>query len=54
MRAFLLSLLTVVILAVGFYFSLNAAQKSSADAYATSGVRLDQESVDFYGRGEPS
>jgi hypothetical protein len=51
MRAFLLSLLVLVILGVGFYYGLNAVQVSTADAYATSSTRLDQqEAVDFYGR----
>lgn len=53
MRAFSLSILAAVVLAVGFHFGLNAIQESSADAYATSATRLDQqESVDLYGRGE--
>jgi hypothetical protein len=53
MRAFALSVLTALVLAVGFHLSLNTVQESSADAYATSAARLDhQESVDFYGRGE--
>jgi hypothetical protein len=51
MRVFLLSLLTLVILAVGFHYGLNAVQVSTADAYATSSTRLDQqEAVDIYGR----
>ena len=51
MRVFLLSLFTLVILAVGFHYGLNAVQVSTADAYATSSTRLDQqEAVDFYGR----
>ena len=56
MRVFFLSLLALVVLAVGFHYGLNAVQKSSADAYATSSTRLDrQEAVDFYGREvEPS
>jgi hypothetical protein len=51
MRVFLLSLLTLVVLAVGFHYGLNAVQVSTADAFATSSTRLDQqEAVDFYGR----
>jgi hypothetical protein len=51
MRAFLLSVLTLVVLAVGFHYVLNAVQVSTANAYATSATRLDQqEAVDFYGR----
>jgi hypothetical protein len=51
MRAFLLSLVVLVILAVGFHYGLNAVQESTADAYATQSTRLDQqEAVDFYGR----
>jgi hypothetical protein len=51
MRAFLLSLLVLVVLAVGFHYALTAVQVSTADAYATSSTRLDQqEAVDFYGR----
>jgi hypothetical protein len=51
MRAFLLSVLTLVILAIGSHYVLNAVQVSTADAYATSSTRLDQnEAVDFYAR----
>jgi hypothetical protein len=51
MRAFLVSLLALVVLGFAFYYGLDAVQQSSADAYATSATRLDQqEAVDFYGR----
>ena len=51
MRVFIASVFALVILAVGFHYALNTVQVSTADAYATSGTRLDQqEAVDFYGR----
>jgi hypothetical protein len=51
MRVFLIAVAAAVVLAAGAHFTLNAVQESSADAYATSGARLDQqESVNFYGR----
>jgi hypothetical protein len=54
MRAFILSVFTLLILAVGFHYGLNAVQESTADAQATVSTRLsDQQAVDFYAR-EPS
>ena len=51
MRVFSISVIAAVLLAVGFWFGLSGIQESSADAYATSGVRLDQqEAVNIYGR----
>lgn len=51
MRVFLIAVAAAVVLAAGAYVTLNAVQESSADAYATSGARLDQqESVNDYGR----
>jgi hypothetical protein len=56
MRVFIASLFALIILAVAFHYGLNSVQVSTADAYATSSTRLDQqEAVDFYGReAEPS
>ena len=56
MRVFIASLFALIILAVAFHYGLNSVQVSTADAYATSSTRLDQqEAVNFYGRdAEPS
>ena len=51
MRVFAISLIAVVLLAVGFWAGLSGIQESTADAYSTSGVRLDhQEAVNSLGR----
>jgi hypothetical protein len=51
MRAFSLAVVVAVLLGVGAGLGLPFFQKSSADAYSTSAVRLDHdESVNSYGR----
>jgi hypothetical protein len=51
MRAFVIAVAAVILLALGANIGLHSIQKSSADAYTTGSARLDQqESVDFYGR----
>jgi hypothetical protein len=51
MRAFFISVTAAVLLAAIFWAGLSSIQESSADAYATSGVRLDQqEAVNILGR----
>jgi hypothetical protein len=51
MRVFTLSVITALLLGTAAWFGLGALQESSADAFATSSTRLDQqEAVDFYGR----
>jgi hypothetical protein len=51
MRAFSLGVVVAVLLGIGAGFGLPLFQKSSADAFSTSGVRLDSaESVNNYGR----
>ena len=54
MMAFILALVVAVVLATGVGFAFNSLNESSAEAYSTSGVRLDQlETVTSYGR-EPA
>jgi len=51
MRAFSLGVVVAVLLGIGAGFGLPLFQKSAADAFSTSGVRLDsRESVNNYGR----
>ena len=51
MRVFLISALAAVVLAVAFSATLGIFQESSADAFATSSTRLDQqEAVNLLGR----
>jgi hypothetical protein len=51
MRAFSLGVVVAVLLGIGAGIGLPVLQKSSADAYSTSGVRLDRgQSVNDYGR----
>ena len=51
MRVFLIAVTAAVVLAAGAHFALNAVQKSSADAYATSArAARQQERVNNYGR----
>jgi hypothetical protein len=51
MRVFTLSVIAALLLGTAAWFGLGALQESSADAFATSSTRLDQqEAVDFYGR----
>jgi hypothetical protein len=51
MRVFAVSVIAAVLLATAFWFGLSGLQESTADAYSTSGVRLDQqEAVNIYGR----
>jgi len=51
MRVFTISVLVAVLLAAGFFVGLGTFQESSADAYATSSTRLDQqERVNIFGR----
>jgi hypothetical protein len=51
MRAFSLSVLAAVLLAIGAGIGLPLLQQSSADAFSTSAVRLDRaDSVNDYGR----
>jgi hypothetical protein len=51
MRIFLLSVVTAVVLGLGWAYGLSSIQQSIANAEAGSSVRLDQqESVNLYGR----
>lgn len=51
MRAFLLSLLAVAVLATGWSFTLNAFQETAAQNLATHSVRLgEQADVNLIGR----
>lgn len=51
MMAFLLALVVAVVLATGVGFVFNSLNESSAEAYSTSGTRLDYlEAVTDYGR----
>ena len=51
MRVFIVAVTAAAAIAVVAHFSLDAVQKSSAQAYSTNGARLDQqESVNLYGR----
>jgi len=51
MRAFSLAVVVAVLLGLGAAYGLSLVQQSSANAFATSGVRLDHdESVNSYGR----
>jgi hypothetical protein len=51
MRVFFISALAAVVLAVTFSAILGTFQESSADAFATSSTRLDQqEAVNLLGR----
>jgi len=51
MRAFSLAVVVAVLLGIGAAVGLTLVQKSSAEAYSTSGVRLDHdENVNSYGR----
>lgn len=51
MRVFILSVVTAVVLGLGWAYGLNSIQRSSATAEAGSSVRLDrQEAVNIYGR----
>jgi hypothetical protein len=51
MRVFSMAVFAVVALAIAAAIGLSFIQKSSAQAYATEGARLDQnESVNLYGR----
>jgi hypothetical protein len=51
MRVFVFAATAATVIAVVAHFSLNAIQKSSAQAYSTSATRLDQqERVNNYGR----
>jgi Tfp pilus assembly protein PilO len=51
MRVFILSLVVAAVLATGWAFTLNAFQKTTAEAQSTDAVRLDQkEAVNLYGR----
>jgi hypothetical protein len=51
MRVFTLSVIAALLLGAAAWLGLGALQESSADAFATSSTRLDQqETVDFYGR----
>lgn len=54
MMAFILALVVAVVLATGVGFAFNSLNASSAEAYSTSGTRLDRlETVTSYGR-EPA
>ena len=51
MMAFILALVVAAVLATGIGFALTNANESSAEAYSTSGARLDYlEAVTNYGR----
>jgi Tfp pilus assembly protein PilO len=51
MRAFVLALVAVAVLATGWWFSLNALQETAAQAMTTGSARLDQqEAVNAIGR----
>jgi hypothetical protein len=51
MRAFSLSVVVALLLGIGAGIGLSLVQKSAAEAFSTSGVRLDHdESVNGYGR----
>jgi hypothetical protein len=51
MRAFIAAICAAIVLAIGASFGLSLLQHTSADAYHTGAVRLDQqESVNNYGR----
>jgi hypothetical protein len=51
MRAFVLALVAVAVLATGWSFTLNAFQETAAQAMTTGSARLDQqEAVNIYGR----
>jgi len=54
MPAFAIAVVIAAVLATGVGFAFNSLNESSAEAYSTSGVRLDrQEAVNDYGR-EPA
>ncbi len=51
MRAFILALVAVAVLATGWSFTLNAFQETAAQAMTTGAARLDwQERVNTIGR----
>jgi len=51
MRAFILALVAVAVLATGWSFTLNAFQETAAQAMTTGSSRLDQqEAVNIFGR----
>ena len=51
MRAFILALVVVAVLATGWSFTLNAVQITAAGNMTTGSARLDQqEVVNMYGR----
>jgi hypothetical protein len=51
MRVFVLAVLVATLLATGWAYTLNAFQKTAAQAMTTDAVRLDQqEAVNIYGR----
>jgi hypothetical protein len=51
MRAFILALVAVAVLATSWSFTLNAFQETAAQAMTTGSARLDQqEAVNIYGR----
>jgi hypothetical protein len=54
MPAFAVAVVIAAVLATGVGFAFNSLNESSAEAYSTSGVRLDQqEAVSNYGRQAP-
>ena len=51
MRAFILALVAVAVLATGWSFTLNAFQETAAQAMTTGSSCLDQqEAVNIFGR----
>ena len=42
MRVFLVACLAIVVLAIGSYFAVSAAQRASGVAYTTEGARIKQ------------